>query len=101
MIPKVPIGVRGLPTCSLCRSGKGGGAGGFAHGVHPGADAGDAEHDPLSEAVGAGSFAVGAPVVDGGDGDTEVVGEFVDVQEWFQPVRAWLWFIVHPSSFEG
>lgn len=97
------MGVRGLPTRALPRSGKGGRTGrggGLAHGVHPGADVGDAEHDALAEAVGAGAFAVGAPVVDGGDGHAEVVGEFVDVQERFQAVRAGL-VLIHPSSLEG
>ncbi|MCW1250421.1 hypothetical protein ODZ83_09565 [Acaricomes phytoseiuli] len=51
MIPKVLIGVRGLPMCGLDHSEKGNGTGGFAHGVHPGADVGNAEHDPFSEAV--------------------------------------------------
>lgn len=68
MTPKVPIGVRGLPTRAL-RSGKGGGAGSLdvwlAHGPHPGSDVVDAEHDALAKAICAGTFAVGAPVVDG------------------------------------
>lgn len=91
MTPKVPIGVRGLPTRALRTAGKRGSAGGFAHGIRPGADVADAKDDALPEPVGAGAFAVGAPVIDGRDGDADVVGEFVDAQEWFQPVGAGLW----------